>query len=149
MHNKLAVIICSILGATLLYCGQSAMNDPRDGGVLADLFAGDAVRDAGASGGAVCCTTPHSFTKVAEGSVAARATTGTYKVGAFREVVIYMNPPQASAGEILFFPDEQSDRFLVVSGERRAAGRITVEGPVLKIRNTSDAPANFYLAGVQ
>lgn len=147
MRSKLAVVLCSILGAFLLYCGQSALNEP-DGGALRDLFSGDAVLDARAGAGDACCTTPFKFTRITEGTITPGGVSPAVDVSAFREVVIFMNPNRDTVG-VYFYPDAESDKYVLTSGVARSAGKIAVQGPFLKIANNGDAPANYHVAGVQ
>jgi hypothetical protein len=138
-----------LLGAFLIYCGQSAMNKTPakpDGGF---------VKGAMGQQGSTCCTPPaQTFTKLWEGDVTPMAPSPAIAVGAYRELVLYYIDNGYSSTFLVakFRPDSSTD-FLMTSAlfagtkSNVSAGRLQVNGS--DVQFSTGAQIHIVVAGVQ
>jgi hypothetical protein len=129
--------LCMILGAFLIYCGQS-----MDGGFVPDAAAQQQ-----------CTPAPPVFTKLDEADLPANTASNPIAVGAYREVVVYIAAGCSNASTIgaQFRPDAAtpfgfSGQF--VSTSPPYGGRLRVDGVDLKLMGNGCA-AHYVVAGVQ
>jgi len=134
MRIHAGVVIASIVGSFLVYCGQSSTSP--DGAV---------VRDAKADGS--CTTTPPSFTKLAEGDATAGVVTSPVAVGAYREVIVYLPFGTNCVVEVGFRPDA-STPFGITGQFADNGARVRVDGTDMQLR-TNCSGVHYVVAGVQ
>jgi hypothetical protein len=135
MRIHAGVVIASIVGSFLVYCGQSSTSP--DGAV---------VRDAKADG--TCCTaTAPTFTKLAEGDAATGAPTNAIPVGAYREVVVYLPYGTLCTMEVGFRPDASTPFGTTGQDAGEGGARIRVDGTDLQLK--SNCAVHYVVAGVQ
>ena len=125
MRTKISVVVASILGVFLLYCGQSAVNILVDGG------GGDGgVRDAHAADGS-CCSP--SFTKIAEGTLAKEASSDEMDLSSYNEIIVFHSPPgcfdQLTA---TYYPVGSTEFYLSYTVTK---SRMLTHGPRMRLRN--------------
>jgi len=123
MSTKLHHVALMIAGSFLIYCCQAAH---PDGGAVPD-----------ASAGGTCCTpVAQTFTKLAEGTVAASSTSPVISVAGSAELVVYYRVTPgcnviSSIGPQVYFRPDGSTAFGYTG--QAAAGRVRVDGPDMQI----------------
>ncbi len=134
MRVHAGLVIASIVGSFLVYCGQAGTS--RDGAV---------VHDAAADTGTCCTATAPTFTKLAEGDTTAGVPTTAVAVGAYREVIVYLSPGTNCVVETAFRPDA-STPFGITGQFADNGARLRVDGTDLQLR--SDCAFHYVVAGV-
>lgn len=146
MRSRVSIVIGSLLGATLIYCGQSALEN-TDGRVVFDGGVPDARADS---------STPPSFEKVAEGQLSpspGKVTSNEIDVGKYREIVVYVKPVgdkycSISDTRIYFYPFPGAP----YRTNHMYPGRLLVNGPVMRLELNdpeSCALVQYYVMGLK
>jgi hypothetical protein len=165
MPRKISIIIGSMLGALLIYCGQTTLDQALDGSAGDGTRVGDGtrkdgrfIRDAHAAG-AECCT-PSAQTLKPLGQVTLdnnKHLSGSISVSAYREVIVYRISGKLAytctgsvwgvAPEVTFRADANSPFGDTGAGSN---GRIRVDGSDLQIRisNPSDCASGQFVGSV-
>jgi hypothetical protein len=148
MNKKLSIVLGSLLGAMLIYCGQGAMQG-LDGGIFGNENdkGSNGIKDAWATDG-----TP-VFVKVAEGRLTPEKTwSEAIDVSQYREISCFYSVEGGSACTsndlgLYYFPAADSPMRLYMP-----EGRFPIQGPIIKInlKYPEDCTSgSFILLGVK
>jgi len=164
MRARVSIVVCSILGAFLIYCGQSAFYDVErrlgDGGGAGEARSrsdgrGQAgadgfVADARAESGACCTPATETFVKIGEGKVSGGKSSPAFSVSGYREIVFYVvDDSGCSATSFAEFRANAQAPFGRTG--QYASGRLQVNGSEVRLyyRADSNCWVQFVLAGVK
>lgn len=155
-YSRLSFVIAAILGAFVIYCGQSSMNNLLDGGGLDGRASsrdgrstgGDGfVRDARAQSNDCCTPQPYTFTKINEQTVGASSHAGAIDVSAYREIVVYLDSYPCSGIYVNFAPS--ADLTLMTTGTAITAMPKRVLGSFATILNNCDQSVHVGIYGIK
>jgi len=141
--TRIKIIISSILGAFLIYCGQSVSND-QDPTRLADQNA--TVPNAQAQDGSCTADCLPQFSVLFEGAIGQNGESEVLDVTRFRHVVVYRETDSTNCIDLVWRGNANTDFGHV---NPNVTGMVPVYGRELRVRNSCGSTLNLSLAGVR
>lgn len=143
-QTRIKIIISSILGAFLIYCGQSVRNN-GDVTVLDDQ--NGTIPDARAQDGTCTKDCQPQFTVVFDGVLGQSGETEVLDATRFTHVVVYRESESTNCIQLLWRGNENTDFGHV---NPNVTGMVPVYGRQLRVRNgCGDRTLNLSVAGVR